>query len=114
MSWNLTKKQWIIALIYSALFPVLGFLLNDTVVLIIYIPFLPIGYIGGMALVDLFNTENAYIVGVVLTIFLQIIFIMMNLAYYAKRDKTHSKKLIKRISFIVLFFIIGVIVIMNS
>ncbi len=86
---TLTKKQYFFAIIYSAIFPLSG-LLGKTVAsiaLFITIPFLPIAWIGGMALVDIFNTENTMPFGLYLSVLIQVLLVLK-----FSRKSTKSKR----------------------
>ena len=112
MDWKSSKVQWFIAVVYSSLFPIFGHMGGEIANIALYlnIPFLPIGWIGGTAFVSLFNTQSVYPIGLFLTILLQVLFVMMNLKYYFKQDKSNSRKLIQRIGLILVFFVVGIIV----
>ncbi len=86
---KLTKKQYIFAITYSAIFPLSG-LLGKTVAsiaLFITIPFLPIAWIGGMALVDIFNTEDAMPFGLYFSVLIQVLLVLK-----FSRKSTKSKR----------------------
>ena len=76
---KLTKKEFIITLVYSISFPVFvtigietGYEYLSWFALIISFPFVIIGWMGGMFFAGLFNTESAYPVGLSIAIFLQV------------------------------------------
>ena len=66
--------------------------------LVVNMPFLPIGWIGGTFFVDIFKTQSVYPIGLFLTIFIQAVVTTMSLKYYFKKDKENKNKLLKRIS----------------
>jgi len=91
---KLTSKQYIFAVIYSAIFPLSG-LFGKTVVtiaLFITIPFLPIAWIGGMALVDIFNTESAYPIGLYFSVLIQVL-LVLKFSYKKNKDDKSKRKL---------------------
>ncbi len=108
--------QWLFAVVYSALFPVFVSFGGAiaTIAIFLYIPFLPVGWIGGSAFVCVFKTQNAYPAGLSITILLQVIFVMMNLKYYFKQNTSNAKKLMKRIAFLLVFLLVGVVVIYHA
>ena len=61
-------------LVYSAIFPATNLIGGSvmTIGIILSIPFLPLAWIGGMICVQLFGTEDAYLLGAFLTIFIQV------------------------------------------
>ena len=90
---RLTGKQYIFAIIYSAIFPLSG-LLGKTIGLIalfITIPFLPIAWIGGMALVDIFNTDSVYLIGLYFSVLLQVLVVLKFSHKSNKNDKSKRK-----------------------
>ena len=110
MDWKLTKLQWLFIIVYSMLFPILvsiGGVMTD-VGIFIYIPFLPLSWIGGTFIATLFKTQSMYPVGLFLAMLLQVLFVIMNLRYYFKQKKSNIKKFIKHITLILLLFFIGI------
>jgi len=113
MNFRLTTKEWIFAILYSSIMPFFSQI--DPIIakigLFINFPFLPIGWIGGMFFVDIFKTQSIYPIGLFLTIFIQVVFVIMNLKYYFKKDKENKNKLLKRFGVYILLFIFGIILI---
>ena len=78
--WKLQKsprigvRHWAICLAYSAIFPVTNMLGGSLLMpgIILTFPFLPLAYVGGMAVVALTQSDTFYQVGAFLTIFAQV------------------------------------------
>ena len=75
---KLTKKHYIFAIIYSAIFLLSGFLGETAgfIAMFITIPFLPIAWIGGTALVDILNTKDAMPFGLYFSILIQVLLVL--------------------------------------
>lgn len=75
---SLTRRQLAIALAYSAVFPLTNLAGGALAMfgIIVTLPFLGLAWIGGMVLVSLVGSEQAYLVGASLTVFLQVVSVM--------------------------------------
>ncbi|MBX3608580.1 MAG: hypothetical protein KF871_01680 [Hydrogenophaga sp.] len=70
-------KYWTFCLAYSAIFPVTGALGGSlqTFGILLTFPFLPLAYMGGMAMVALVQSNSFYLLGAFLSIFAQVLVI---------------------------------------
>lgn len=83
----LTKKQLAFALAYSAVFPLTN-LAGGWVAslgILVTLPFLGLGWIGGMIMVSLVGRESAYLVGVFLMVFFQLVLILFARAAVSRK-----------------------------
>jgi asparagine N-glycosylation enzyme membrane subunit Stt3 len=78
LTWSPRKRQIILILAYALVFPVTSLLQGAiaTIGLIVTLPFLPIAWIGGMAMVGITGFEASYLAGVFVAIFLQVWLVM--------------------------------------
>jgi hypothetical protein len=76
---SLTPEQLLLAALYSAIFPVTNLVGGavSTLGTLVTLPFLGLAWAGGMASVSVFGSEHAYLVGASLTVFLQVLLILL-------------------------------------
>lgn len=75
----LTPRQVLLAVAYSAIFPVTN-LVGGTVSMLgilVTLPFLGLAWVGGMTVVSVIGREDAYLVGASLTVFVQVLLILL-------------------------------------
>jgi hypothetical protein len=85
--WSPRKRQVVLAFVYALIFPVTNLLGGtlEIIGLILTVPFMPIAWIGGLAMVDITGFEASYAVGMAITIFLQVWLVMAWRASALKR-----------------------------
>ena len=89
--WSLNKTQIFLVLTYSAIFPITNLIggMIMSVGLFISTPFLPLAWIGGMIMVGITKTENSYLFGAFLTIFIQVW--LVTIIYLSVKKKKNAK-----------------------
>lgn len=74
----LSVRMLLAAVMYSAIFPLSNLFGGGVAMAGIFItlPFLPLGWIGGLSLVWLLGTERAFLAGVAISVFCQVVPLM--------------------------------------
>lgn len=83
--WKLQKsprmgaKYWALCVAYSAIFPVTGAIGGgfQTLGMLLTFPFLPLAYVGGMAMAALVQSNSFYLLGAFLSILAQVLVIVI-------------------------------------
>jgi hypothetical protein len=90
-SWRPLTIQIAIALAYASIFPITNLLGGGIMMLgiILSIPFLPIGWIVGMAFVQAFGSESAYLPGAFIAIATQA-FLLAHWLAAGRRNETNT------------------------
>ena len=75
----LTRRQLFIAAAYSAIFPLTNLVGGGLAMfgIALTLPFLGLAWVGGTALASLFRNEGAYLAGAALTVFLQVLLVLL-------------------------------------
>lgn len=79
------------AAIYSVVFPLTNLAGGDFMLvgILLTLPFLPLAWVGGLAVVWLFGSESFYLLGAALTVFLQVVALVAAF-FFLRRDKHAS------------------------
>ncbi|WP_321346889.1 hypothetical protein [Halopseudomonas oceani] len=90
-TWRPLTIQLAIALAYASIFPITNLLGGGIMMLgiILSIPFLPIGWITGMAFVQVFGCESAYLPGAFIAVAAQA-FLLMHWLAAGRRDEVNT------------------------
>ena len=101
----MTKQQLIIAILYSLFFPLSAIFYKPLAGFALFVnaPFLPVGWVGGMAFVSIFHTESVYPLGLFITIFLQVFFVIKHFDLFSKSFSIKPIILIFLVIFIIAF-----------
>jgi hypothetical protein len=92
--WSINRKQFLLVIAYSAIFPVTNFIGGKAVEfgLLLTFPFLPFAWIGGISVASVFSEKEtyagvAYVIGASVTIFLQVWLCTVNWLSFHRKKK---------------------------
>jgi hypothetical protein len=89
----LTPAQFLLAVGYAAFFPLTNLVGGALAMfgIVVTLPFLPIGWVAGMALVSITKSEPTYLVGVFIAVLAQVV--MLTWAWNSSKDRNASPQI---------------------